>query len=428
LRIRWSWLAEGGGDKLRAQHLGAGGEVIGRDFGELLFGQDEGAEVEALDFGAVFHVVAGDGSGERGDEGLRVDGVVGGGLAGCGGQELAGFVVGEREDFGFDVEADFGGVGGALLGMGLRFAGAFAVVVHVEGGEAEELLDVGGDVGADEVLVLGEGYGYGREGEVVLLVGELGGVELVADEGALGFGAGDVAKVDAVVEGVGRSVGAAAGLRVVELIVPDEGDVVGGDAGVGLESGAELVEAGLEGGQGVFGAQAAASTVRGDIEGAEVGGVGGVGCGFFFDDGAEEVGAVGDDAVNAKVDEGAHLFGVVGGPGDDLEAGFLELGDVNGRIGAEEGGVDGREDGDGRAVGFCVVVGGGHEAEIGVGGHGGGLLGCGDAGDEGENSSGAGGERRDAHEPDDSGAGLQCRELGGPGYSLIKLKGSLLFH
>ena len=69
-------------------------------------------------------------------------------LAGCGGQRLAGFIVGEREGFGFDVEADFGGVGGALLGMGLRFAGAFAVVVNVEGGEAEELLDVGGDVGA----------------------------------------------------------------------------------------------------------------------------------------------------------------------------------------------------------------------------------------------------------------------------------------
>ena len=180
--------------------------------------------------------------------------------------------------------------------------------------------------------MLGEAaYGHGREGEVVFLVGELG-VELVADEGALGFGAGDVAEVNAVFEGVGGSVGAAAGLRVVELIVPDEGDVVGGDAGVGLEGGAELVEAGLEGGKGVFGTQAAASTVRGDVECGEVGGVGGVGGGFFFDDGAEEVGAVGDDAVDAEVDEGAHLFGVVGGPGDDLEAGLTELhGDVDRR-------------------------------------------------------------------------------------------------
>jgi len=56
------------------------------DFGELLLDQDEGAEVEALDFGAGFHVVAYDGSAEGGDEGLRVYGVVGGGVAvgGCG--------------------------------------------------------------------------------------------------------------------------------------------------------------------------------------------------------------------------------------------------------------------------------------------------------------------------------------------------------
>jgi hypothetical protein len=42
----------------------------------------------------------------------------------------------------------------------LGLAGAVGVVVGVEGGEAEELLDVGGNVGADEVLVFGEGHGY----------------------------------------------------------------------------------------------------------------------------------------------------------------------------------------------------------------------------------------------------------------------------
>jgi hypothetical protein len=60
-------------------------------------------------------------------------------------------------------------------------------------------------------------------------------VELVADEGALGFGERDVAGVDAVFEGVGFAVGAAAGFGVEELIVPDEGDVIGGDAGIGFE-------------------------------------------------------------------------------------------------------------------------------------------------------------------------------------------------
>ena len=244
-------------------------------------------------------------------------------------------------------------------------AGAFAVVVGVEGDEVEELLGVGGDVGADEVLVFGEGDGYGGEGEVVFLFGELG-VEFVADEGALGFGEGDVAGVDAVFEGVGGAVGAAAGLGVEELIVPDEGDVVGGDAGVGFEFGGEVVEAVFEGGKGVFGAETAASAMGGDDEGGEVGGGFGVRGFFFGEDLLEAVGVVGDDAVDAEVDEGADFFGVVGGPGDDAEAGFVEFGYVDGGVGAEEGGVVGGERGGVCAVGFGVGVGGGEECEEGV--------------------------------------------------------------
>ena len=177
-------------------------------------------------------------------------------------------------------------------------AGAAAVVVGVEGGELEELLGVGGDVGADEVLVFGEGYGYGGEGEVVFLFGELG-VEFVADEGGLGFGEGDVADVDAVFEGVGCAVGAAAGLGAEELIVPDERDVVGGDAGVGFEFGGEVVEAAFEGGEGIFGAETAASAMGGYDEGGEVRGVCGVGGFFFGEDALEAVGVVGDEAVDA---------------------------------------------------------------------------------------------------------------------------------
>ncbi len=48
-------------------------------------------------------------------------------------------------------------------------AGAGAVIVGVEAGEAEELLGVGGDVGADEVLVFGEGYGYGSCAQMKVL-------------------------------------------------------------------------------------------------------------------------------------------------------------------------------------------------------------------------------------------------------------------
>ena len=112
--------------------------------------------------------------------------------------------------------------------------------------------------------------------------------------------------------------------------MPDERDVVGGDAGVGFEFGGEMVEAVFEGGEGVFGAETAASAMGGDDEGAEV--VGGFGmCGFFFgEDFLEAIGVVGDDAVDAEVDEGADFFGVVGGPRDDAEAGFVELGYVDG--------------------------------------------------------------------------------------------------
>ncbi len=164
-------------------------------------------------------------------------------------------------------------------------------------------------------------------------------MELVADEGALRFGERDVAGVDAVFEGVGSAVGAAAGLGAEELIVPDERDVVGGDAGVGFEFGGEMVEAVFEGGECVFGAETAASAMGGDDEGAEVGGGFGVGGFFFGEDLLEAIGVVGDDAVDAEVDEGADFFGVVGGPGDDAEAGFVELGYVDRGIGAEDGGV-----------------------------------------------------------------------------------------
>jgi len=111
-------------------------------------------------------VIAGNGSAEGGDEGLRVDGVVGGGLgvaAGDGevGDGFSWRVVGEGEDFGFEVEADACGVGCAGGGVGVGAAGAGAVVVGVEGDEVEELLGVGWDVGADEFFFFREGYGHG---------------------------------------------------------------------------------------------------------------------------------------------------------------------------------------------------------------------------------------------------------------------------
>ena len=67
-------------------------------------------------------------------------------------------------------------------------------------------------------------------------------MELVADEGALGFGEGELADVDAAFAGVRLAVGAwrqDSGFE--ELIVPDERDVVGGDPGVGFELTDEMV-------------------------------------------------------------------------------------------------------------------------------------------------------------------------------------------
>ena len=318
-------------------------------------------------------MVASDGSAESGDEDLRLEGVVGGGfvvLGECGWR--AGGIVGEGRDFGFEVEADGAGVGGAGSGVRVGFAWSAGVVVGVEGDEVEELLGVGGNVGADEVLVFGEGYGYGSESEVVVLLVEAGVavfgalVELVADEGALGFGEGELADVDAAFAGVRLAVGAAAGLGVEELIVPDEGDVVGGDAGVGFELADEMVEAVFEGRERVFGAETAASAMGGAGEGGEVGGFGRVRGFFFGEDLLEAVGVVGDDAVDAEVDEGADFFGVVGGPGEDFEAGFVELGYVDRSVGAEDSGVVRGERGCWRAMGFGVRVGGGEEAEIGI--------------------------------------------------------------
>ncbi len=92
-------------------------------------------------------------------------------------------------------------------------------------------------------------------------------------------------------------------------------------------------------------------------------------CGFFFsEDLLKAVRIVGDEAVDTEVDEGADFFRVVSGPGDDAEAGFLELGYVDRGVGPEYGGVDGRERRSRGAVGFGVGVGCGEEAQIGVGG------------------------------------------------------------
>ena len=52
--------------------------VAGWDLRELLLYQLQGAEVEALHLGAAFHVAALDDATEPGDEGLGIDGVVGG--------------------------------------------------------------------------------------------------------------------------------------------------------------------------------------------------------------------------------------------------------------------------------------------------------------------------------------------------------------
>ena len=118
----------------------------------------------------------------------------------------------------------------------------------------------------------------------------------------------------------------------------------------------------------------------GDDECAEV--LSGFGVrGFLFgDDLLKTVGVVRDDSVNAEVDESADFFRVIGGPGNDLEAGLVEFGYVNCRVGSEECGVNGRQRGSGGAVSLGVGGGCGEESEIGI--LHGCLLGGGDAGNE----------------------------------------------
>ena len=128
------------------------------------------------------------------------------------------------------------------------------------------MIGVGGAIGAEHVLVGGEGYCDGREGEVVLLVGKARGVKLVADEGGLELGEGVVAVPEGGRKVVGFAVCASAGTRVQKLVVPDDGVVVGGDTGIGFDGGDEVVESGFEGGEGVFGTQASPSAVSFVVE------------------------------------------------------------------------------------------------------------------------------------------------------------------
>ena len=102
---------------------------------------------------------AGDGAAERGDEGLGGEGVIGGGFVVAGGLGVA--AVGEGQDLGFEVEVDAGGVGSTLRGVGMGVAWAGFVVVGVEGGESEEQIGCDRGVGAGEMLLCGEGDGYG---------------------------------------------------------------------------------------------------------------------------------------------------------------------------------------------------------------------------------------------------------------------------
>ena len=120
----------GGGRRGRTGLLrlaGCAGEVVGGNFGELLFDEDEGAEVEALDFGC-------DSMWLRVMAPQRVVTKV------CGSTVWlvvgsawplvmrwvgrAYGVAGEGKDFGFEVEADASRVCGSGGGVGVGFAGA----------------------------------------------------------------------------------------------------------------------------------------------------------------------------------------------------------------------------------------------------------------------------------------------------------------
>ena len=126
----------------------------------------------------------------------------------------------------------------------------------------------------------------------------------------------------------------------------------------------------------------------GDVEVFEIGalGEGGGGGALFSEDLLEDVRAVGDQAVDAHADLGADGLGIVGIPGDDAEAGGVEIGDRDGLV--EDGPVIGREDGtDFDAVLLCVSPGRVHQLKVRVL-LGWGLLGWAHGGEGGEQKCG----------------------------------------
>ena len=151
--LRRLWLAQGRWNEGAGEGAGGSSEIVGGDGRMLLFHENQGAEIEALDFGARLHMGVQDSAAERVDEGLRWGGVVGHRLGWIGLSSGRGH---GRQNLRFQVEASFYSIGraGGCVRMGLTRAGA--VVVRVKISKAEKLLRVGGDVGADESLFFGE--------------------------------------------------------------------------------------------------------------------------------------------------------------------------------------------------------------------------------------------------------------------------------
>jgi hypothetical protein len=152
----------------------------------VLLGVEEGAEVEALDIGAVGEAAGEDAAGDGGDELAR----------GAGGVGLA------RGDLGLDVEAHAGRVARAGGGARVGAARAGAVVVDVEGDEVEDVVEAGHGVdfgrAPSAVASLPERDGDGGDGGVVGLRGGVADDAVVEDriDGVLDAGECDVLDMD----------------------------------------------------------------------------------------------------------------------------------------------------------------------------------------------------------------------------------------
>src|SRR5215510_13682489 len=194
--------------------VGAGQRRVGED-GEIaeqidranlrepLLNFQQCAEVEALDVRPLFESVRRNGSGHYPRERLRPYRAIGEFPA--------------RIYLGFNVEADSLRISPSALGVGVAASRAGVIIVGVEAHEIEDLLQGRHNIGVYQASRRGEGDRYRRESQIIGLLGAA--KNLVANEGGLQLGGGQIFDKNLIGSGVGGAVGSATLFGINQRIV-----------------------------------------------------------------------------------------------------------------------------------------------------------------------------------------------------------------